>query len=118
MSRCCALEPHCVDNAVGVQARSLMTDEISAAVGDAMTDATPLGRDQGLLESTAQSMVGSSDSSSRAAVSEGAPVSRPGSMQVNATCCSRVNLIAAVICGPEHTNRACNFHGQVYLHYC
>ena len=60
----------------------MMTDEISSAVEDAMTDATPLGRDQGLLQSTAQSFVEGEESSLRESQSaEG--VRQPSSIQVS-----------------------------------
>lgn len=54
---------HVID--VTLQARSQMMAEVSSAVDDAMKDATPLGRDQGLLESTAQSFVDGEESSLR-----------------------------------------------------
>ena len=67
---------------IRLQARSQMMDEVSSAVDDAMTDATPLGRDQGLLESTAQSFVDGEESSLRQSAS-GENLSRhPNSMQV------------------------------------
>ncbi len=65
-----------------VQARSMMTDEISSAVEDAMTDATPLGRDQGLLQSTAQSFVEGEQSFLRGSPSAVETVRQPSSIQV------------------------------------
>ena len=68
---------------VVVQARSMMTDEISSAVEDAMTDATPLGRDQGLLQSTAQSFVEGEQSSLTESQSAEEAVRQPSSIQVS-----------------------------------
>jgi hypothetical protein len=59
-----------------------MTEKISAAVGDAMADATPLGRDQGLLESTAQSYMDGEQSSSGASGLEEERVRQPSNTQV------------------------------------
>ena len=66
-----------------LQARSQMMDEVSSAVDDAMTDATPLGRDQGLLESTAQSFVDGEESSLRQSETREESVRYPNSMQVS-----------------------------------
>ena len=60
----------------------MMTDEISSTVEDAMTDATPLGRDQGLLQSTAQSFVEGEQSSLRRSQSAEGAVRQPSSIQV------------------------------------
>ena len=66
-----------------MQARSQMMDEVSSAVDDAMTDATPLGRDQGLLESTAQRFVDGEESSLGQSDSGEESARYPNSMQVS-----------------------------------
>ena len=89
---------------IRAQARRQMMDEVSSAVDDAMTDATPLGRDQGLLESTAQSFVDGEESSLRQLAS-GEDLSRhPNSMQVGSRapaaglCIQAYDSIARAIC--------------------
>ena len=68
---------------LSMQARSQMMDEVSSPVDDAMTGATPLGRDQGLLESTAQGFVDGEESSLGQSDSGEASVGYPNSMQVS-----------------------------------
>ena len=67
--------------AAALQARSFMTEEISTAVVDAVTDVTPLGRDQGLLESTAQQFTDKDTRSPSVAAAEA--LRPPGTMQVS-----------------------------------
>ena len=63
-----------------------MTDEISSTVVDAVADVTPLGRDQGLLESTAQQFIGQGADSSSVAGAES--LRHPETKQVSFACTS------------------------------
>ena len=75
------LSAYYVYDAAALQARSLMTNEISTAVVDAATDVTPLGRDQGLLESTAQQFIEQGAGSSSVGGAES--LRHPGTKQVS-----------------------------------
>ena len=101
------------DVIAALQARSPMTDEISSAVSDALTDTTPLGRDEGLLESTAQRFVDGEESSFRQPESGEESFRQPNSMQVGHVAPIRIHVQAVLRSTVRQREAAC--HSQPTL---